>query len=195
MLTREKAGTPLFNVIRWQYGAVEYTFAHEIGHNLGCAHDRLDIDVPGIDSWARGYRFRGNDGVEYRTVMAYAPGTRIPYLSNPNIRFKGVPTGLPAGSGFEADNASTIAATAPMVGAEIENHPGSEPPRLTMRKDGTKVRLTIQGSPGIDVLIETSTDLVNWLPLTNLELNSSDLILLRVQGLDSPNQYFGCRTL
>ena len=68
-------------------------------YNVGGNADRRNIDVPGIDSWARGYRFRGNDGVRYRTVMAYAPGTRIPYYSNPNVRFKGAPTGLPAGSG------------------------------------------------------------------------------------------------
>ena len=40
--------------------------------------------------------------------MAYAPGTRIPYFSNPNVAFDGVATGVPSGQSNSAYNAATI---------------------------------------------------------------------------------------
>jgi len=49
--------------------------------------------------------------VQYRTVMAYAPGTRIPYFSNPDVTYQGVPTGVPIGQPNEAHNAMVITET------------------------------------------------------------------------------------
>src|SRR2546423_15215611 len=40
--------------------------------------------------------------------MSYEPGIQIPYLSNQNLVFQGVPIGIPAGTNFEADNALTV---------------------------------------------------------------------------------------
>jgi hypothetical protein len=93
-----------------QYTCTTYTFPHEIGHNQGCGHDR---DNGGCDfrSYGFGWRFNGNDGVQYRTVMAYAPGTRIPYFSNPDVTYQGVPTGVPTGQPNEAHNAMVITET------------------------------------------------------------------------------------
>ncbi|GBC90785.1 hypothetical protein HRbin14_01540 [bacterium HR14] len=93
-----------------QYACTTYTFPHEIGHNQGCGHDRGN---GGCDfrSYGFGWRFNGNDGVQYRTVMAYEPGTRIPYFSNPDVTYQGVPTGVPIGQPNEAHNAMVITET------------------------------------------------------------------------------------
>ncbi|MCX7993348.1 MAG: zinc-dependent metalloprotease [Fimbriimonadales bacterium] len=97
-----------FGVVQW--GCTTYSFPHEIGHNQGCGHDR---DNGGCDfrSYGFGWRFTGNDGVQYRTVMAYAPGTRIPHFSNPNVTYQGVATGVPIGLANEAHNAQVITET------------------------------------------------------------------------------------
>jgi hypothetical protein len=96
-----------FGVVQWN--CINYTFAHEIGHNQGCAHDRENAGSGcALRSYAYGWRFRGNNGVQYRTVMAYLPGTRIPYFSNPDVRFQGQPTGVPIGDPNEAHNARVI---------------------------------------------------------------------------------------
>jgi len=95
-----------FNVVVWD--CTNYTFAHEIGHNQGCGHDRATDAGCGFRSYGHGWRFWGNDGVQYRTVMAYPPGTRIPYFSNPDVRFQGQPTGVPIGDPNEAHNARVI---------------------------------------------------------------------------------------
>jgi hypothetical protein len=94
-----------FSVVQWN--CTTYTFPHEIGHNQGCGHDR-DNGGCGFRSYGFGWRFTGNNGVQYRTVMAYDPGTRIPYFSNPNVSFQGQPTGVPIGNPNEAHNASVI---------------------------------------------------------------------------------------
>ncbi len=92
-------------------------FSHEIGHNLGCQHDRenaKDDDgeiEEGPYPYSFGHRFRGADGVEYRTIMAYTPGSRLPYFSNPDITAPAPisrPVGVPEGQPGQADNARTI---------------------------------------------------------------------------------------
>ncbi len=101
------------------------TFTHELGHNQGCAHDR-ENDGPcepnpppccGAYPYSYGWRFFGNSGPQYRTIMSYPPGSRISRLSNPDVMFDGVPTGVPIGQPDEAHNAQTISLRAPVVEA------------------------------------------------------------------------------
>lgn len=86
------------------------TFTHEIGHNMGCCHAPGDgggcLDG-GIYAYSLGHRFTASDGVEYRTVMAYQPGTRIPHFSSGTVTYSGSLTGIPN----ERDNARTITET------------------------------------------------------------------------------------
>ena len=87
------------------------SFTHELGHNMGCCHapgDGGGCTTGGVFSYSLGNRFTGSDGIAYRTVMAYAPGTRIPRFSSPIATWAGVATGI-AGT---RDNARTINETA-----------------------------------------------------------------------------------
>jgi len=58
---------------------------HEMGHNLGCAHDRNNSSR-GVFPYSFGYRSKDN---VYRTVMAYQPGNRVDLWSSPNLKFDG----------------------------------------------------------------------------------------------------------
>lgn len=100
------------------YSAVNYTqarqqhsFAHEIGHNFGCPHNKENADANGVNAddngifW--GYKWQHKNGKKYRTLMAYGDGTRILHFSNPNVLYQGEPTGS-----ADAFNASAIAKTA-----------------------------------------------------------------------------------
>jgi hypothetical protein len=91
------------------------SFVHEIGHNMGCAHDRDNAGGPGEFSFSYGHRFTGDGGALWRTVMAYHPGTRIQRFSNPNVLYDGEPTGVPEGYADSADNVRTINETAPAM--------------------------------------------------------------------------------
>ncbi len=89
-----------------------YTFAHELGHNQGSHHDRDNAGSSPAYPYSYGWRTPGN---QYRTVMSYAPGTRIPYFSNPDVTFQGFPLGVPQGQANAADNARSIRNTAAIV--------------------------------------------------------------------------------
>lgn len=108
------------------YALGSLTFAHELGHNMGCDHDQQNITADGyrLFSYSRGWRFNAaEDGILRRTVMSYAPGTRIPHFSHPDISFRGTPTGVPVGHPDEAHNAMTIAYSAPYI---AQNRPRSD---------------------------------------------------------------------
>ena len=79
-----------FSVVERGCATGYYSFGHELGHNHG------PQPRPGRSRRARGaysllvrHKWTG-----YRTVMAYAPGTRILYFSNPNVSYLGTPTGV-----------------------------------------------------------------------------------------------------
>lgn len=103
-----------FSVVRRMYANGQYVFAHEIGHNLGCQHDRNNATATGSFAYSYGHRFIAGI-TTYRTVMAYAPGVPIPHFSNPSVTYKGVATGVPAGQTTAADNAQTLNLTVPVA--------------------------------------------------------------------------------
>lgn len=71
-----------------------YSFAHELGHNMGSAHDRSNAGVNGAYSYSYGYQAPDE---AFRTIMAYdCPGgcTRVNYWSNAGVAYGGQPTGV-----------------------------------------------------------------------------------------------------
>jgi peptidyl-Asp metalloendopeptidase len=88
--------------------AGDYTFAHELGHNLGANHAAGDPLVPASYPFAYGYK---DPALRFRTVMAYncVPSCpRIPYFSSPRVQLNGVPVGVAEGLSGAADNAKAI---------------------------------------------------------------------------------------
>jgi hypothetical protein len=92
-----------------------YTFAHELGHNMGCSHDRANSTFGGAYSYAYGHALSVG-GFSYGTVMSYE-GVGIPHFSNPEVLYRGVPTGIAEGSPNSADNARVLNNTAPIASA------------------------------------------------------------------------------
>ena len=86
-----------------------YTFGHEVGHNMGCTHDR-DNASGGAYAYSFGYRTPNN---QYRTVMAYSPGTRVKYFSNPDVTYNGWAMGIAHPDPDSADNARGLDTAAP----------------------------------------------------------------------------------
>lgn len=100
------------------YFCRDETLAHELGHNMGSAHDRdtadgddniLQTSEYGVFDYSFGYKTASGTGNFY-TVMAYGDSgqTRYRVFSNPRITFCG---GLVCGVENQADNARSIGQT------------------------------------------------------------------------------------
>lgn len=104
-----------FSVTKSSCATGYYSFGHELGHNMGSTHD------PGNGSGAAyfyGYGYRTPNS-QYRTVMAYSPGTRVDRYSSPLISYAGFVMGATSQDNSRSMNntASTVAAwrTPPVV--------------------------------------------------------------------------------
>ncbi len=74
-----------FSVTNYSCATGYYSFGHEIGHNMGSNHDPQNASS-GAYSYSFGFRTSNN---QYRTIMAYSPGTRIKRFSSPNVTYNG----------------------------------------------------------------------------------------------------------
>lgn len=104
------------------------TFAHELGHNMGCAHDHNNASS-GYRCYSFGHRTPGN---QFRTIMSYAPGTRISYFSTPLRSFNGFVLGISEQAGCAnntaADNTRSMNETRLVVGNFRQSVVGNPPP-------------------------------------------------------------------
>jgi hypothetical protein len=117
-----------------------HTLAHEIGHLFGANHDRETSAQGGLLAGAFGARLVV-DGQTYRTIMAYRPGSQIPHFSNPNVTYRGVPTGVQG----VTDNARTLNHSAPSVAAarNSANRVGFESDSVEVQENAGTLRLRL----------------------------------------------------
>jgi peptidyl-Asp metalloendopeptidase len=101
-----------FSVTKRSCATGNYSFGHELGHNMGAHHDSYVTTSSGAYTYSYGYVYLAG---RWRTIMAYnnrcadagTSCTRIQYWSNPNRFYNGVATGTST-----ADNARTLNNTA-----------------------------------------------------------------------------------
>ncbi|MGE3974983.1 MAG: CFI-box-CTERM domain-containing protein [Bdellovibrionales bacterium] len=161
---REQTASPskarAFNIVN-RNCLDEPTFAHEVGHNLGAAHE-YDIDASnGAYSYSHGYYLTGTIGpgyyIGFYTIMAYGNNCvscyGITYFSNPKVTFPGFSFGTsakgPVGDAATADSIRTFEnlayATANFTRSKIISHPDIEEDALF--NDKCFIATATYGSP------------------------------------------------
>jgi hypothetical protein len=100
-----------FSVVARNCATGYFSFAHEVGHNLGLDHDLANA-VSSPYEYGHGYI---DPGCQFRTVMAYAScnAPRVGYHSNPNIVYPGTNSVL--GDATFADSVRVVQQTAVTV--------------------------------------------------------------------------------
>ena len=146
-----------FSVVERSCATGNYSFGHELAHNMGAKHDRDNTSGAGSYPYSYGYR-DSNSAKEWRTMLAYCErdsdnncvnwGPRIPYFSNPNVNYNGTPTGRPAGTSDSADNAQTLNNTAFTVANFRQTKVFTGPNILTPTPGTTLYKLTVTFTGG-----------------------------------------------
>lgn len=119
---------------------LDSTFAHELGHNMGSAHDRAHADQPGAYSYSYGYVGNGTNG--FATIMAYGSDTQTPLdlFSNPDVsKCQNSPCGVADTSSSSADNVHSLNNTASLIAqfeATVVGTPSTYHPVNDVNGDG-----------------------------------------------------------
>ncbi len=117
-LLNDPAGQPnyAFGLVTLPSIAIDVTIpAHEIGHNMGCHHHKLQNTEPGpgLFSYSAGWRWTDINNNQYCSIMTYESGqyfddgighSRVPHFSNPDVAFEGTLTG----DFIDGNNANSI---------------------------------------------------------------------------------------
>lgn len=94
-----------------------YVLAHELGHNMGSAHDRETQSISGqlqYGAYQYSFGYRQDGPPAFATIMAYAVGQPwLGYFSSP----ASVACGAACGVADRADNVRSLNATAPLIAA------------------------------------------------------------------------------
>src|SRR5262249_32591903 len=102
-----------------------FGLAHELGHVMGASHAWITDNSAGVFPYSHGYQFTNANQI-YGDIMSYAfiytgpnglPGEILPYYSNPQVTWAGVPIGRAANLDHPADNATTLNITGPTAAA------------------------------------------------------------------------------
>ena len=81
-----------FSLTQWNCATGYYSFAHEIGHNMGCNHN---VESAGGTAVGSNYGYR-DPSARFRSILAYdcSPScTRVQYISSPTVQYNGLPIG------------------------------------------------------------------------------------------------------
>ncbi len=129
-----------FSIIRRPFLTGNAFLPVALGFNFGCQLERGYADSAGAFPYAYGYSFSAS-GTLFSTVDAFS-GQRLPFFSNPEIFYEGIPAGVPVGMAGAANNALVLNQTGPIVGAFRGRLTQTFPPivDLAMPAQGTTLR-------------------------------------------------------
>lgn len=174
------------------------SFAHELGHNMGSAHNP-ENGSGGTYSYSFGHWVNGS----YRTVMSYVNPctsgcTRHPYFSNPSVVFMNAPTGAELRNNVRSINNTADSITAYRysgMSLTLNNYNGGEAIPRNINRTVTWAFDNLAGNVKIEISRDEST---NWETLiANTANDGSEIIRIsgratrqarvRISSVNDPN--------
>jgi hypothetical protein len=152
-----------FNVVAQSCATGYYSFAHELGHNMGSRHDAYVDSSNTPYPYSHGFTY---PAAGWRTIMAYnnacvAVGTnctRLQYWSNPNVNYGGVAMGNSAANNAQSLNNTAATVASFRVGSGFNK---SSPSNGAVNQPVTNLGVswsTSTGATQYEVCYDTSND-------------------------------------
>lgn len=147
------------------------TVAHELGHNLGGGHERGNVIDPAVGpfDYSYGYRFTAQGNL-YHDVMSYDPGEVVYSFANPDVLYRGEPTGKPIGHPEAADLHATFSQTTPVIAGYrptvVVDSTGPSASLYMTRRTGRQIDVTIRyaDASGVDASAFDDNDITVTTP-------------------------------
>ena len=148
-----------FNVVDRSCAAGYLSYAHEVGHNEGLQHDPANATGTPAYPYAYGYQ---DPGGAFRTVLSYGGAQRVPFFSNPNVSYNGLPTGTSSQNNAAALNltAPTVSQFRPTAGGSVSG--GSTPPPPPCSYSVSPTSLSFSTAGGSANVTVTTTSGCSW---------------------------------
>lgn len=161
------------------YFCREETLAHELGHNMGQAHNEEDSDTTGVHAYSYGYREASSTG--FYTVMAYpqedSDQSSIRYFANPNVKYAGRVTGV----ANQSDNVRSLNQVMPIVATFRDTKipiDGLRPDLYVVKRNGssgrTEVHVLDEGTAYKTYSLHAATMLANTGTARDWEFRTGD---------------------
>ena len=175
-----------FSVIKREQLSWSFHFPLVLSFNFGCQLERGVAESPGAFEYSYGYSFVSADQVPRSTADGFT-GIRVPWFSNPEILYNGVPTGVPAGQANAADNSRTINQTAPLVSAFRAPSPVTIPPRISLVQPAGNTTSPLQLTQGENLhLLAEASDVDGTVARVNFFIRDSWQVVSLLGSVTSP---------
>ncbi len=146
------------------YDTVSGVWPHEVGHNLGCAHNSA-----GVYSYSSGHYWKNANGTTYGSLMSYI-GTRVPHFSNPDVKHWTGTTGTSTRDNARSidnigDNVAGYKSSKTLIEPSCEIATSSTNPREGV--DFTLTVTTVNGGPSTATACKITVSLPSQLTLVS----------------------------
>lgn len=180
-----------FAVVAENCAVDKHTFAHEVGHLFGAAHNPENDGGSAPFAYGHGYYYMP---ARWRTVMSYqrcgwyTPCYQVPFFSNPHVNYGGVPMGTTS----THDNARVLNQRACTVAGFRTPAPPPRPSSISVRNErcyglNQVSWSSVFGAQEYELWGSTSSDFSSpWRlyrgPQTSRGINVSGTVYLRVRA-------------